>query len=623
VHSSVCTLCVLVSTCLLISACVQIPKSKEVEKTVGQDPSDTTKPKTNRRSKLDPYDGLSPHIVTDIEIGRFGGILRLGAAGDPKTFNPLLANESSSSLVLGPMFANCWAYHNGRQEEEPGLCESYERSDDGLTYTFTLRAGLRWSDGHPLTAEDFEFSYRVIIDPRFPNSDSDLFRQGTDELGRHRYPEFKKIDARRFQFQLHQREVLFQYTVGSFVVIPKHVWQSNFQKGDLSKVMGVNINLEKLVGSGPFIVRKYEPGKRVFMERNTYYWKVDPKGNHLPYLDAVEFLISPDQSATLARFEAAETHMHDVRARDYERLKRAEKATRSLVVDLGPSFNTNYLMFNLGDRKTGIENANGDPDFKLAWFRNKNFRAAISHAIDRNAIVRNVLGGRGQPLWSYISPANRKWYPEGVKRYAFDLVLAAKTLSDSGFTKLEGRLRGPTGNPVEFNILTPAENDTRIGMLNLIKRDLLRLGIVAHIKPTPFNDIISALRQTRAFDAVLLGWGTAIPPDPSFSRNVIMSSGQDHYWRPEQEKAATDWEGRMDELMKKNASTVDYATRKTYSDELFRIFSEFQPQIQLVVTYDAAVARNNIGNFQPSALGPKAHWNIEALFFRDRETPSR
>ena len=86
-------------------------------------------------------DLLDPQVVTGIQIGKHGGRLVLSALGNPKTFNPLLGNESSSNIYLTHMFAPCWGFHNGRQEEEPGLCESYSRSPDGLTYTFHLRRG--------------------------------------------------------------------------------------------------------------------------------------------------------------------------------------------------------------------------------------------------------------------------------------------------------------------------------------------------------------------------------------------------------------------------------------------------------------------------------------------------
>jgi ABC-type transport system substrate-binding protein len=72
----------------------------------------------------------------------------------------------------------------------------------------------------------------------------------------------------------------------------------------------------------------------------------------------------------------------------------------------------------------------------------------------------------------------------------------------------------------------------------------------------------------------------------------------------------------MDALLQKITSTPNPKERKVYTDKLFRVFSEQQPQIQLVVTFDAAAAKRNVGNFKPSALGPKTHWNIESIFLR-------
>ena len=290
--------------------------------------------------------------VADMEVGIYGGELVMASPGDPKTFNPLLGNESSSNAVLRPMFSECWSYNNGRQEEEPGLCSSYTRSEDGLTYVFTLRDGVRWSDGEPITTADVEFSYRVLMDPTIPNSDRDLFSQGSDDRGKARYPTFTKLDTRRFQFKFHRPDVLFHYTGGSFAIMPKHRWTQAYREGRFRNVMNVGMNLDDLVGSGPFIVSRYEPGQRVVMSRNPYYWKINTDGGRLPYLDQITFLIVPDQGAALQRFEAGETHMHEVRAADYHRLKRREKTSDFRVVDLGPSFNTNYLMLNLDQRKS-------------------------------------------------------------------------------------------------------------------------------------------------------------------------------------------------------------------------------------------------------------------------------
>ena len=77
---------------------------------------------------------LTPLQEMEMDVGRYGGVLFLSTAGDPKTFNPILGNEASSDVAIKPSFATCWGYDFVRQEEEPALCETYHRSDDGLTH---------------------------------------------------------------------------------------------------------------------------------------------------------------------------------------------------------------------------------------------------------------------------------------------------------------------------------------------------------------------------------------------------------------------------------------------------------------------------------------------------------
>jgi peptide/nickel transport system substrate-binding protein len=350
------------------------------------------------------------------------------------------------------------------------------------------------------------------------------------------------------------------------------------------------------------------------LERNPYFWKVDHKGARLPYLDRVIFVIVPDFNAKLLKFREGETDIHEVRPEEFQILKRKEAQGDYVVADLGAGFTTSYLMFNLDDRKDKSGRPFVDP-IKLKWFQNVNFRKAVSHAIDRDGLVRTVLSGRGEPLWCYVSPANKKWYAHTVIKYPYDLGRAAELLTKARFSSREGKLFDARGNRVEFSIITNAENATRIAMLNVIKDDLEKLGISVSIRPVPFNDVVTSIRDARNFDAVLLGWATGVPPDPSFFKNVILSTGRSHVWRPQQAQPATPWEAKMDALLYKNTGTFDYAERKKYSDELFRIFSDKLPQVMLVVGRDAAAARKNIGNFSPSPLRPKAHWNIEQLFF--------
>ena len=566
-----------------------------------------------------PFVGKAPVgalRVADGDVGRYGGTLVMAQAGDPKTFNPIVGNDGATTdVIAGPVFSPLWDFDRHSQMGVPGLCERFERSSDGLTYTFTLREGLLWSDGQPLTSEDVAFTFRVVTDPNVPNSKIDQLKQGNDETGKDRLVAFERVDERRFRFKLHAIDVVFEHNLASMYVLPKHVLEAVWKRGELAKAYGLNASPKDLVSSGPFRVKSYAADERVVLERNPYFWKVDKEGNRLPYLDRVVFVTVPDYNAVHAKFANGETDIHGLRTEHYAQTKRLEKTKGYKVHDLGPSFNTVYLMFNQDPRLDKSGQPYVDP-IKLSWFSSKRFRKAISHAIDRESMVRTVLQGHGQPIWSFTSPANKRWAPSKVVKYPYDLERARGLLRDDGFIERDGVLHDPAGHKVEFSLMTNAENDTRIAHLNVIQSDLAKLGIQAHVRPVPFNDLLTAMGTGRKFDAILLGWGSSVPPDLSLYRTVFMSSGRSHFWHPRQEKPATPWEARFDTLMMKHVSTFDLAERRKHSDELLYLFSDWQPQIMLVVERDYAAARDRVGNFRPAGLRPKTHWNIEQLYLK-------
>jgi peptide/nickel transport system substrate-binding protein len=566
-----------------------------------------------------PFEGDIPKGALRVEggeTGRYGGTLVLASAGNPKSFNPILQNEASTSEVIaGPVFATCWEFNNLAQVDEPALCEKYERSPDNLIYTFTLREGLRWSDGTPITVDDFAFSYNIITDPKIPSTVKDLFKQGKDEAGNDLFATMEKVDDRTFRFKLREPNVVFQYTVGSIYVIPRHKWQSVYEAGGFMQAMTVQTPPAEIISSGPFRIKAFAADERVVLERNPHYWKVDKAGNRLPYLDRVIFVVVPDFNVALLKFRDGETDVYEVRPEDVELLKRDTEKGKYQVVDLGPSFNTSYFMFNQDPGNTKDGKPFVDP-VKLKWFRDKTFRKAISHAIDRNSIVNVIFQGRGQPHWTYTSPANKQWYYDQATQYPYSLDKARELLTQAGFVFKDGVLRDAAGNKVTFTAVTNSENGTRIALLNLLKDDFAKLGIEVTVQPVPFNELTTRLADTRDFEAVVLGWSSAVPPDPSQMRNVLLSGGRSHNWHPNQKQPATEWEKRIDALVSENSRVAELEARKKAFHEIEAIFSDELPQIGLAVYNDHAAGRLNLGNFRPAPLRPKTHWNVDELFFK-------
>ena len=360
------------------------------------------------------------------ELGVMGGTLNLSIVGNPKSLNPILSNESISNRVLTIIFGTCFSFDYREQELRPELCEMVAQNEAGTEFTYTLREGLKWSDGKPLTSADLEFSYRVLSDPKLKTYSRDLFIQGKDRRGRALMPAFEVIDDRRFKIVLKESNQQFHLIASTMPIIPKHQWETAYNEGKISELSSPKSLPLPIVGSGPFYLADYTLDESLLLKRNPNYWKSDQKDKQLPYLSEVKIHIHRDLMMSHVRFSEGEIDIHHVRAAEYGRLMRKRQQGKWQLQDLGPSHSTNYLMFNLDPVNRRVSPK--DTAYRRRWFHDVKFRRAISHAIDRESLIRNIYWSRGQPLWSYNSPADRRWSTDKVKRYPFDLAEAEKQL---------------------------------------------------------------------------------------------------------------------------------------------------------------------------------------------------
>src|SRR5258708_11060438 len=156
---------------------------------------------------------------------------------------------------------------------------------------------------------------------------------------------------------------------------------------------------------GPFRLKEYVPGQKLVMERNRYYWKADRNHQRLPYLDELVFLFVPSEDAQVLRYEGGETDLlQRLSADNYSALQKDAASRNFHLFDLGPSLDYNFLVFNLN---ATVPKDATDIARHQEWFRNVNFRQAVSTAVDRAAIVRLVFHRRGPALWWSTKPANK------------------------------------------------------------------------------------------------------------------------------------------------------------------------------------------------------------------------
>jgi ABC-type transport system substrate-binding protein len=212
------------------------------------------------------------------DIGQYGGALVLMALSDPKTFNPVTASETSSTEIIDHIFSGLVEMNGETMDYEPALARSWSTSSDGRTWTFTLRKGLQWSDGAPLTADDVIFTFDVIFDPRIPNSTADVLSAKGHPI------KARKIDEQTVQITTAEpfAPLLNGLTTP---ILPKHKLEQPVRAGNFNSAWGIDTEPQKIVGCGPFVLNRYIPGQKVVLSRNPYYWKMDTAGKRLPYLD--------------------------------------------------------------------------------------------------------------------------------------------------------------------------------------------------------------------------------------------------------------------------------------------------------------------------------------------------
>ena len=516
------------------------------------------------------------------------------------------ASDDIVRLLFGSLVNLNWL----TQEPGPGLAESWTVEPDGKTWTFKLRQGLRWSDGKMLTADDVVFTWNDLMYNR--------------ELNRFT-PELFRVDGKPFEVSKTDDQTVRVVTPGVFApfveffggvsILPRHALESFVREKRFAAAYQTAMPPERIVGSGPFRLKKYEPGKFTLLERNPEYWVTDPQSRRLPYFDEVMFTATQPGAEPLLFLNGKSDAQDLVRPDMFEQFRQASTNGHFRLVELGIGLEREFLWFN----QNAGTNAAGKPFVnppKLKWFRNEKFRQAISCAIDRERLTREIYAGRAQPTYSFVSSENQKWNNPNVPRFGFDLERARKLLAGAGIQDRKGNgvAEDADGNAVEFTLSSNIGNPARERAAAQIRDDLQKLGLKVTYLPIDFNLLRDRIDVTFDYECALMGLGGG-GIDPASQMNVLKSSEELHQWFPQQKTPSTDWEARIDLLMEQQMRSLDFATRKKAFDEVQAIMAEQLPMIPTVAPFAYAAVRDSLGNVRPSALTTyRVTWNIEELF---------
>jgi len=553
-----------------------------------------------------------PPCVVDCEPGIPGGRAVISNFGDPKTFNPITQNESSSDDVIRLLFWGLVNFDLASAEPKPGLAHSWEVAADQKTWTFHLRSNLFWSDGKPLTADDVVFTWKdVIYNPDIPNANESLYKISGKQF------EISKVDDLTVKVVTPEVYAAMLETFASVPIIPKHVLEESVKAKNFRSAYGVTGSPEEIVCNGPYKLKSCKSGQSTLIVRNPYFLETDKKGQRLPYFDSVLFTVVPDQHAVSLQFLQHECDVNErVLPDEVERYEEKSKTAKFQFLDLGTAPEASFFWFN---QNTNSNPKTGKPYVearKLALFRDVRFRQAMAYALDRQSIIKSVYHGRAVENYGFINGAKKKWLNTNLVSYAQNIEKAKALLAELGFkkTNADGYLEDSEGNIIEFSLNTNTGNPIREQAGQLIVGDLKKLGIKANYQPIEFNSLVDRIDNSFDYECILMGL-TMPGSDPVNNMNVLKSDGFTHQWFPMEKSPSTPWEARIDELMDSVAKTLDFSERKKQFDEVQAIMNEQMPLIYTVSPRSYAAIRSDIANVRPTLLSYyRLTWNAEELY---------
>ena len=482
-----------------------------------------------------------------------GDDLLYGMIGAPGNLLPFMSTDTASREVASQFYVAPLRYDKNI-EIEPWAAESYEVLDNGLRLRFVLKKGILWQDGTELTADDVEFTYKLMIDPKTPTAYAADFKA---------VESFTKLD--RYSFEVRYAKPFARSLVTWMTdIMPKHLLEGqDLRTSPLA---------QKPVSSGPFLLAENRPGSLLTMTANPNYFEGRPNINRLVYR------IIPDAGTMFMELKAGKLDL-DSALTPQQYIFQAKKPEFTKEYALYTSLASVYVYLGYNP--------------KSPFFNDERVRLAFAHALNKADIVKGALLGQGQPTIGPYKPGT--WpYNNDIVDYPNDPQKALALLAEAGWKpNADGRLE-KDGRLFSFTVLVNQGNEARIKTAVIIQSQLDKLGIEMNIRTLEWAAFLNIV-QDRHFDAVVLGW--TIPADPD-GYDVWHSSGVGgmlnfvDFANPE-----------ADDILERARSTFDQDERLKLYGRLQEILHLHQPYCFLYVPLQTAAVQRRFQGIKPAPAG--------------------
>ena len=485
-------------------------------------------------------------------------VLRVGTLQDIDSLNPF----AGVTVAAYEMFHLNYDMLTGYAPDgsvRPEIADSWETSDDGLTWTFKIHPGMTWQDGEPVTANDVAFTYNYIID-----NELTAYTSSTVNI-----EEAVAIDDATVEFRLKKpKATMLRLWIP---IVPEHIWSKI--PGDKA---GTFNSEPPVIGSGPFQVIDVKKGSYIRFAANKDYWKGAPKVDEV----ILQIYTNQDTMAMDLKSGALDVAV-DLPAAQFDALKNEPGITAR------PSLFRYFVELAMNVYDSDDSQAN-------PVLRDLAFREAVSWAVDKQAIIDTALSGYGEVGQSIIGPwTDGAWTPSEEETFGFDLEKSKQMLEAAGYTDSDGDgiREDKQGKPIELRLWTRSESpeQQRAGKLIAGWFNTIGLDIILSVENDgAINDGIYAYKgdaYAPNFDMFIWGWGGTA--DPGYQLGSFISS-QIEWWNDCCFSSA-----EYDELYELQDAEMDWPTREQQVQRMQQVFYETAPYVvlyypQTLIAYNSA-----------------------------------
>ena len=492
-----------------------------------------------------------------------GNVLRYVMSGEPETLDPNMNNYASSSNVLLNLFTGLYQYSADGSGVEPACAESYTVSDDGLTYTFKLKEGLKWSDGSPLTAADFEYSWKRELKQETASTaawqlyyikNGEAYNNGqceADEVG------VKAIDDTTLEVVLNNPTPYFVNLTAA----------NNFAPVKKEAVEGAEVwtkSAETYVCNGPFMMAEIKPQEGYTLVKNPNYVFADTVA-----LDGVEMIFIEQAEAALSAYNAGDVDAMSGGSIETQAMTQYDGSEELHSYDL---IGTSYYDFNCEKE-----------------YMTKEVRKALSMAITRDTINQVAVPSKPKSAYAFV-PYGIPYADEtddfrtkvGNNLVTEDVEAAKQLLSDAGYPNGEGL---PT---LQLIITNTKENKDKAQILQALWKENLGVNVeIMTFESKVYWDEHAAGNFDIAFD----GW-TGDYPDPNTNLSIFNKSRMEKECRWRSEEAL-----RYNDLLEEAATLADNNKRMELFVEMEQILMDEMPVMPVYFRNTMALVKPYVKGF--------------------------